>query len=604
MEMTLTNLKRYCLENYGVVIQDPFIKKMTTFRKISHNVSACEIEPVIEWCKKYKECIDNGYITLIELQNRIKEECGLVINSTNIHKRKPQVVKLSTHYLFIKDWQRIIEYYKIPRGQRRNETLLKMGKSASEISKKCQQNRRGDYVSVNSIAKSLDKEYDTIKRAIEYLKLTPIKIEQNGTTWYEKSVFDEVKKFFDENPNSTEIFYKDTVMRKYGVENVSQSEEIKEKKRNTSIKNFGVDNHAKLESSRKRCSEVNKKNAKSRISKGRKTKENSIIKFEQENDCISLVHLNKRDNIGYDKYGRFSEAIHKMELDYLEYKDNIFVKNEDVPKIHEYRKICHEHLTSYFENDILDFVKSIYSGKVLNNIRKIIYPKELDIYIPQKKVAIECDGLYWHSNEIKPNNYHLDKTTACEEKGIQLLHIFEDEWNFKKDICKSIIAESLSIYQNIIDSKECIVNKISENLAKEFLENNSIYEFEVCDDYFGLFYNDELIYVISLKNKQSIIQECSKLNTFVENGLNKLIDFIITRDNYSVFIEVDRRLQNIEFYKSCGFEKVSESEPNYFYIFGGKREKEISKLAENYRFSEEETRRIYDCGIIKMKFSK
>lgn len=48
MEMTLTNLKRYCLENYGVVIQDPFIKKMTTFRKISHNVSACEIEPVIE----------------------------------------------------------------------------------------------------------------------------------------------------------------------------------------------------------------------------------------------------------------------------------------------------------------------------------------------------------------------------------------------------------------------------------------------------------------------------------------------------------------------------------------------------------------------------
>ena len=158
MKMTLTNLKRYCLENYGVVIQDPFIKKMTTFRKISHNVSACEIEPVIEWCEKYKECIDNGYITLTELQNRIKEECGLVINSTNIHKRKPQVVKLSNHYLFIKDWKRIIEYYKIPRGQRRNETLLKMGKSASEISKKCLQNRRGDYVSVNSIAKELNKD--------------------------------------------------------------------------------------------------------------------------------------------------------------------------------------------------------------------------------------------------------------------------------------------------------------------------------------------------------------------------------------------------------------------------------------------------------------
>ena len=604
MEMTLTNLKRYCLENYGVVIQDPFIKKMTTFRKISHNVSACEIEPIIEWCEKYKECINNGYITLTELQNRIKEECGLIINSTNIHKRNPQVVKLSNHYLFIKDWKRIIEYYKIPRGQRRNETLLKMGKSASEISKKCLQNRKGDYISIASIGKDLNKDYYTIKRAIDYLKIKPSKIEKNGICWYEKSVFNNVKKFFAENPNSAKIFYKDTVMRKYGVENISQSEEIKEKKRNTSIKNFGVDNHTKLESSRKRYSELNKKNAKSRMSKASKTREDNILKFEQENNCISLIHLNKRDNIGYDKYGRFSEAIHKMGLDYLEYKDNIFVKNEDVPKIHEYRKICHEYLTSYFENDILDFVKSIYDGEVLNNIRKIIYPKELDIYIPQKKVAIECDCLYWHSDKMKPNNYHLDKTITCEEKGIRLLHIFEDEWNFKKEICKSIIAESLGIYKNIINSQECVVKEISEILAKEFLENNSIYEFKIANNYFGLFYNNELIYVVSLKDKQYIVQECVKLNTFVENGLIKLIDFIIAKNNDSIFIEIDRRLQNVEFYKYCGFEKVSESEPNYFYIFGGKREKEISKLAENYRFSEEETRRIYDCGIIKMKFSK
>ena len=65
---------------------------------------------------------------------------------------------------------------------------------------------------------------------------------------------------------------------------------------------------------------------------------------------------------------------------------------------------------------------------------------------------------------------------------------------------------------------------LCENLAKEFLENNSIYEFEVSDDYFGLFYKDELIYVVSLKNKQYIVQECVKLNTFVENGLIKLID--------------------------------------------------------------------------------
>ena len=109
MEMTLTSLKKYCLKTYGVSIQDPFIKKMTTFRKTDDGWLMCKVEPIFEWCKKYKECIDNGYITLTELQNRIKEECGLIINGTNIHKRNPQVVKLSNHYLFIKDWKRIIE---------------------------------------------------------------------------------------------------------------------------------------------------------------------------------------------------------------------------------------------------------------------------------------------------------------------------------------------------------------------------------------------------------------------------------------------------------------------------------------------------------------
>ena len=69
MEMTLTNLKRYCLENYGVVIQDPFIKKMTTFRKISHNVSACEIEPVIEWCELHATLKGGGFLFSLQRLN-------------------------------------------------------------------------------------------------------------------------------------------------------------------------------------------------------------------------------------------------------------------------------------------------------------------------------------------------------------------------------------------------------------------------------------------------------------------------------------------------------------------------------------------------------
>ncbi|MBR4316364.1 MAG: hypothetical protein IKP65_05310 [Alphaproteobacteria bacterium] len=72
----------------------------------------------------------------------------------------------------------------------------------------------------------------------------------------------------------------------------------------------------------------------------------------------------------------------------------------------------------------MDFIKSIYPYDIIENDKTMIKPYELDIYIPEKQVAIEFDGIYWHNEENKPKNYHLMKTELCEEKGIHLIHIF------------------------------------------------------------------------------------------------------------------------------------------------------------------------------------
>jgi hypothetical protein len=60
---------------------------------------------------------------------------------------------------------------------------------------------------------------------------------------------------------------------------------------------------------------------------------------------------------------------------------------------------------------VVDFIKSIYNGKIITNNRKILKGKELDIYLPDEKLAIEFDGIYWHS--LKDENYHLNKTKLC-----------------------------------------------------------------------------------------------------------------------------------------------------------------------------------------------
>ena len=88
------------------------------------------------------------------------------------------------------------------------------------------------------------------------------------------------------------------------------------------------------------------------------------------------------------------------------------------------------------EQEIADFLLSL-SVQIKRNDRQIIKPLELDIVIPEKKIAIEFNGDYWHSVQAGTDkNYHLIKTKMCEEAGYRLIHIFEHEWDFQQKIIK------------------------------------------------------------------------------------------------------------------------------------------------------------------------
>lgn len=114
---------------------------------------------------------------------------------------------------------------------------------------------------------------------------------------------------------------------------------------------------------------------------------------------------------------------------------------------------CYEDSCSNGEDEVYFFIKRFLpTTQIIRHSRKVLDNKaELDIYLPEFNFAIEYDGLYWHSSnrQSTDKNYHANKTHLCEEKGINLLHVFENEWIFSRDIVESIIKSRLGIYGRV-----------------------------------------------------------------------------------------------------------------------------------------------------------
>ena len=99
---------------------------------------------------------------------------------------------------------------------------------------------------------------------------------------------------------------------------------------------------------------------------------------------------------------------------------------------------------SQYEDQLVEYVKSLGVDNIETHNRIICQGQELDLYMPDNKVAIEFNGEYWHNNERMPPNYHYNKSIMCEKQGIRLIHIYQHQWmdSTKQNILKSIIRNA------------------------------------------------------------------------------------------------------------------------------------------------------------------
>lgn len=276
------------------------------------------------------------------------------------------------------------------------------------------------------------------------------------------------------------------------------------------------------------------------------------------------------------------------------------------------------------EKDMLNWLSKEIDEEIISNNRSII-GKELDIYVPSKKLAIEFHGLYWHSDKILSakgtdgRNYHKNKFQLCKDNDITLLQFFEDEWYFKRDIVQSMILSKLGKHDKKYFARKLDIRKVGAEDANDFLDKNHIQGFCVGSSY-GLWDNEELVCMITIGKSRfdsstELLRFCSKLRCRVVGGLSRLISYVKKKyDINEITTYADLRYSTGESYRNIG-KFIKETEVGYYWINNYKRLNRFStqkhKLAKllNKKIDMNKTEKeimeennyikLHDCGNYK-----
>jgi hypothetical protein len=230
-----------------------------------------------------------------------------------------------------------------------------------------------------------------------------------------------------------------------------------------------------------------------------------------------------------------------------------------------------ESIVSQFEQSVCEFLKSI-QVQYISNDRSLIAPLELDILIPESNLAIECCGLYWHAERSsnRSRDYHQRKYQLCAEKNIQLITLFEDEWNFQRDQVKNRLMHILQKEKDRIFARKCTVVEIGANESREFLNNYHLQGYIPALHSLALRYQDQTIAVMSFGrpryNQQAgfeLLRFCSSKS--IPGAASKLFDYFVkTYHPSSVCSYSDNRWGSGKVYESLGMTKKSSTLGFYY----------------------------------------
>lgn len=358
-----------------------------------------------------------------------------------------------------------------------------------------------------------------------------------------------------------------TCMERYGVSNPLQSEEFRAKSRTTCMERYGVPNITMTNEFRAR------------------TRERIRRKIMEEHPDIIYI----------DDEGNYTCKCPHPECDKCQEKTYIIGPVRYYGRIKQHTEPCTKILpiqgprASTLEIEVRRWLDEAGIEYETNN-RKIVARTEMDIYIPSKSLAIECNGVYWHSDKVKNSSrYHFNKREVLNSAGISLLTIWEDQLINHPEIIKNILLSRCGVYENRIGARECIVNQIDSKEANAFLDKYHLQGKCGGKVRLGLRSKEgELLCLMVLGCRKvgsgwdsktwELIRYCVRGGWQVVGGASRLMkEFIKEYNPEKITSFASDDISDGGLYKRLGFEKVSD-QPGYWYI-------DPVEMTRHHRFS-------------------
>ena len=387
---------------------------------------------------------------------------------------------------------------------------------------------------------------------------------------------------------------------KKGMESVNRQTANK-KRIETTRKKYGVDHI--LQSSL-----IHEKIRKTRKDTDRKIRKKTFEKYGLDIDLYENIEYLKTITQNSSSYSDLSNRYYNsMPL------MTIFRHYENIGFCPNYEK-----QTSNGEKEIRTFLEKravVYKS----NDRTLIKPLEIDIVIPDKHIAIEFNGVYWHTEKNgHDKSYHLQKSLLAKAVGYSLIHIFENNWECNKKGVENYLLSKLGLTEKVGARKTNII-QIDNITSNNFCNENHIQGSTRSSYNLALVYNNQIVAVatfgpsrfISSPNTYELIRFCSKYNTTVVGGLGKLINqFQKNFPNSTLISYCDRSRSDGNSYLQSGWKLHHISSPGYQYTKSGKvfnrQHFQRHKLKNMSHYSPEKTEwqimqdegysRIWDCG--------
>lgn len=411
-----------------------------------------------------------------------------------------------------------------------------------------------------------------------------------------KEIYDKVKKtnlekYGVENLLKSEQFkekVKKVNLEKYGVEHVMYSEHIKEKIKKTNLDRYGVEYPMRISKVKNKFKDSLLNNNFPNVIKYFADKETTEDFLKKNyNEKITVIQLSKDTGVSITVVGKY---IHKYGLeDYIEYDCKV----------------------SQPEKDIVEYLTSKGITNIVQSDRDILDGKEIDIFLPDYNVGIEFNGDYWHSELKRDKRYHYDKSMLANSKGVFLYHIFSHEWADEEKRIRILnhLDNILHLNENKIYARKCMIREVDVAEKNDFLNENHIQGKDNSSIKLGLYYNDELVSLMtfcyprfSKKYNWELSRFCSKHNYNVIGGASKLFKYFV--DNYMKDGEVIVSYSDIakttgKIYNTLNFEFVNDADPNYIWWKSDddyKTRYQCQMVNERIIMESNGYIKIYDCG--------